>query len=360
MQGGFKKRVTKLAAALTVMGLVGSSLAGGHSGGTSSYGIGDHSKGTMKMSLYRGVAIPYELTVVPTLDCEGEMSLKFKWDEEANRVDAWLKGKGVLEQFPDVEREEGVNFTPNPFWPELKDFEDGRYQLWLLSSARPIALYYDPVTLDFIGSEFDFEQPPSPVFIMAPTVAAVPMPFFQPDANGDVDEHWTFEYDKVPRQDNPEVWGHHHFTVAPTNLCLANPFRIDLSTVRPYLSKPVPPEDSYSFGDYIQSGMFIDITVEPAEWPTNPPLTTMVASYSGSTAFGGSVPKGWQMDLNPIFGSVAPGIVPFPGRGDGETCEPWYYERTNPVINFCQQMGQAELMEMMDEHNEMMLQTQGG
>lgn len=320
------------------------------------FGTGNLEKGRMDVPLYRGVAVPYELTVVRTLKPHGEMLVSLEWDKETNDVKVHLQGDGTLEYRPSVRREEGVTYFPNPVWPEQKDYDNARYQFWFLSGAPNITMYYDPVTLDFLGSEYDFDEPPPAIPVSVPSVAAVPSPFFEPEPNGDVDVTWHVPYDRLARQDNPDEWGHHYFTIYAPNLCFLNPFRIDLSTFRPYLTRPLPPEDALPFSDYVKNGIFFDITVEPRELPVVPPLTTMVASYSGSTNLGGAVPKGFEMNLDAIFASVAPATRPWPGRDlDSDWTKPSHIRG----INFCEQMGQDQVMEMVDMHNEMMA-TGGG
>ncbi|MCH9688891.1 MAG: hypothetical protein K0V04_46085, partial [Deltaproteobacteria bacterium] len=205
------------------------------------FGKGTVSKGKFTAELYRGAAVPFELTVFATPnDCQGHMDLQIAWNEANNRVVLDLQSDGALEPFPDVDRTEGVNFLPNPFFPEPIDFVDGRYQLWIISAAGPITLFlYDPITLDLLGSIDDFAQPPPAIPVPFPTLYMVSTPMFQADANGDADLHWEFDYDGVTRGDRPE-FSHHLVTFPPPNLCGANPDRLDLSTLRPFISAPLP------------------------------------------------------------------------------------------------------------------------
>lgn len=353
MGSTIRKRIVRGAAGLACVLAAGFSNAGEHDRTIEWEGSGDNEEGSITLALYRGVAPIWELTVDPTLAPDGEMTVKFDWDRSKNELEVTLKGKKVLKPYPSVRREEGTTYFPNRFWPEQQNFDHGRYQLWLLSPARPITLYYDPETLDLMGSEFDFPTPPSPIALMLPTIAAVPTPFFEPKSNGDVNEHWTIPYDHIARQDNPTAWGNHYVTVPPPNLCFANPFRLDQSVLRPYMSPPVPPAQSLGWDHWIRSGIFVDITFEPPQYYVVPPKATMVGSFSGATGLGGSVPKGWSLDLNAIFGNQAPAIVPWEARGSSQ---PWTYVRTNPPINFCQaqQAGRASVMQAVSAHNALM------
>lgn len=304
-----------------------------------SFSFGTYDRGHMSVPLYRGVAVPFELTVIATPnDCGGSMKASLTWSEEENWVRVHITGKAALEPHPDVVRTEGVNYFPNPFWPEQKDIHDGRYQFWIITPSEELLYYYDPQTLDLLGSEKDFDTPPPAIPVPIPTLIGVGSPFFEPDADGDVDFTWTFPYDHVVRGDRPDL-GHHYFTFPPTNLCEANPYRYDLSTTRGYVSAPQDPSEARTFGDYLAGGLVFDVTVEPPEYPTEPPLTTMVATYSNSTLFGGSVPKGWIMDFDHIFGNLVPAITPW---SDRDRCEDWFRPQHTPHINFCALAGGAQ------------------
>ena len=163
-------------------------------------------------------------------------------------MDVRLTGPpGSLEPFPDVERTAGVNYFPNPFFPEPEDYQDGRYQLWLVSAAGPMVnFYFAGDTLNLLGSDLDFNTPPSSsIPVPFPTLYLFGSPTFQPDAQGAVDMQWSFPYDRAIRGDRPE-YAHFYVTFPPPNLCLVNPFRLDLSTLRPYISDPVPASQAKS------------------------------------------------------------------------------------------------------------------
>ncbi len=302
-----------------------------HNHQTTPASAGTYEKGELEIPLHRGGAIPFELTVLKTKDCDGEVKLDIKWDEEENWVKVHATGKRVLDRFPDVDRTEGVNFFPNAFLPEPEDIEDGYYQLWLVASGPMLDFYFDPVTLDLMGSSWDFETPPSPIVVPFPTLKMFPTPKFQPKANGDVDLEWTFPFDHVRRGDRPEL-GHHLFTFPPTNLCGVNPYRVDLSELRPYMTPPSTVADAPPFSDYVRSGMLFDITVEPAVAFTEPPLQTLIGSFSNTTLVGGVVPKGWSLDIDAAFASVAPPIRPWPGAGQ---CADYFQPVHTKGINFC-------------------------
>lgn len=287
-------------------------------------------KGFLEIQLNRGNAVPFELTVLKTPgNCQNCMNLRIKWDAEKNLVEASLQGRGVLEAFPSVNRTLGENYYPNSFLPEPEDYDDGRYQIWLVSAAGPLTeFYYDPQTLDLLGSEYDFEQPAG-IPISFPTLYLIPSPFFQPDENGDVDLYWTFPYDRAVRGDRPDL-SHFIVTFPPHNLAQANPYRLDQSTLRPYVTRTFPAADARSWSDYLRGGLLFDVTVEPPEYFMEPPAVTLVGTYSGASAVAGGVPQNWVMDIDAAFMNVAPPIKHFPSN---LTCEEFYeFHGTPPEI----------------------------
>ena len=127
-RGRLGKAFGLLTAALGSLLLVSSFSSAGGSG-KQAFHKGTYEKGKLHVNLYRGAAVPLELSVIPTPDnCNNHIDLDLKWDEEKNEVTVHLKGKNVLEPFPDVDRTPGVNFKPNPHFPEPEDIVDGRYQ----------------------------------------------------------------------------------------------------------------------------------------------------------------------------------------------------------------------------------------
>jgi hypothetical protein len=302
------------------------------------YGTGNLDKGEFKVELFRGAAVPFEITVIETPNnCEGQVDLTVKWDREDNEVKVKLRSdNNTLEQHPDVERDFGVDYLPNPFFPELEDVVNGRYQLWIVSASGPIMnFWYSPVTLDLVGGpgEFPPDEPP-PVGLIPvpfPTLYMFATPMFQPNHHGKVNVNWEFPYDDAHRGDRPE-YSHHIITFPPPSLCGANPFRLDQSTLRPYITAPLPRSESRPWDDYLRGGLLFDVTVEPETYAVEPPLTNLTATYSGGTAVGGAIPRGWQLDIDAAFAGLAPPIKQFAGAN---SCEQ-YFEGFHTVgLNVC-------------------------
>lgn len=294
---------------------------------------GTYDQGSIDMPLYRGNVVPFELTVAATPDnCSGHLRLRIDWDKGKNQVRIRLDGDHALTPHPTVYRTEGVNYFPNPFLPEPKDVVNGRNEFWLVSPGPDITFYYDGTTLDLLGSQLDFPTPPAnSIPLRLPTLVAVGSPFFQPDDDGDVHFEWDFPYDKVTRGDLTQ-FGQHYVSFPPPNLCEANPYRFDLSTARIYMSKPVPASQALPFSAYLRAGMIFDTTIDPPQYYVYPPLTTLIATYSGATVVAGAIPKGWTFDIDAAFMNVAPPIRPWPGAG---SCANWFDPVHTKGLNFC-------------------------
>lgn len=294
-------------------------------------GGGNWHRGWVTTELYRGVGVPDEILVLATPgDCQRAMRVTIVWDEELNFVRVHVTGKNVLQRHPSVDRTEGVDFFTNPFWPEAKDFDNGRYQLWVIVPSEEVPYYYDPVTLDLIGSGSQLPNPPANAIVLnLPGFNAVPTDFFQPDENGDVDFTHVFAYDAMVRGDLPQ-YGHTVGTLIPHNLCFANPYRYDITSTRPH-GYTLPASEARPFSYYLRGGLIFDVTVEPPQHYSTPPISTNVATYSQGLVVAGGVPKGWTMDLEAIFSNVAPAIRPF----QDTTCTNWFKPVRNRSFNQC-------------------------
>jgi hypothetical protein len=256
-----------------------------------------------------------------------------KWSERDDDVSVHLEGHHVLVPHPNVTRTEGVDFFPNPFFPQPQNITNGRYQFWVISAGGPpITLFYDKATAKLLGSQFDFpSQPPNSAAISLPTLFLVPSPFFQPDAQGNLDETFHWKYSAMVRDDFPTL-AQHFFTVAPPTLCDINPFRLDLSFLRAFITNARPASEALPFSDYVRNGLLFDITVDPPTYFTNPPLTTQFSTYSNTTAIAGSAPRGWGLDIDAAFGNTAPPIRQFVGAG---RCQQEFTGVHTHNINFC-------------------------
>jgi hypothetical protein len=300
------------------------------------FSYGDASKGFMTTPIYRAGSVPDEFLVIATPgNCQRHVQITMAWDEAENWVRVRVQGKGVLPQYPDIDRTEGVDFFPNKWWPEPEDFEDGQYLLWLIAAPEVATFYYDVNTLELLGSEYDFETPPIPAIpVDLPVFTAIPTPFFQPDENGDIDVVWEYDYDGLVRPDLPEQ-AHALGSFIPHSLCTTDPYRYDRSSSRPYVTAR-PASEAKSWREYLENGLVFDLTVEPQEYFMYPPASTNVGAYQGMVAIAGNVPKGWSLDFESFFGGIAPPIRPLPtAPGPGQACTDWFKPKRDRPLNIC-------------------------
>ncbi len=326
-------KVTRAIIAASALALSIGSLSAAHGGQDVPNSAGSYDHGSIDMPLHRGGVVPFELTVAQTPDnCSGTLRLRIDWDKRHNQVKLRLDGKHAMQAYPTVHRTEGVDYFPNPFLPEPKDIVNGRNEFWLITPGPSITFYYSGQTLDLLGSELDFPTPPpNSIPVPLPTLRAVGSPFFQPDAHGDVHFEWTMPYDKITRGDLPQ-YAHHFVSFPPPNLCQVNPYRFDLSTARIYMSKPLPASEALPFSDYLRGGLIFDVTIDPPQYYVDPPLTTLVATYSGASIVAGGIPDGWTFDIEAAFMNVAPPIRPWAGAA---SCSNWFNPVHTKGLNFC-------------------------
>src|SRR5262245_59797089 len=128
-------------------------------------------KGELFLPLHRGAINPFEITIAKQPDdCRHQPDLTIKWDQEANTVHVNLEGEKVLFPHPTILRTPGVDYTPNQFFPEPQNVINGRYQFWIITTGPLVTFYYDPATLNLIGSEWDFDTPPAAIPIQLPSL----------------------------------------------------------------------------------------------------------------------------------------------------------------------------------------------
>lgn len=293
---------------------------------------GDVYAGKMEVPLLWSAALaPETMSLAVPGNCQGTINLTMRWDEDEDWVKIRLKGKNVLTKHPTVQRTPGVSFFANQFWPEQASFTNGRYQLWFISPAEEIDFYYDFATLDLIGSNHDFATPPPAIPVHIPGIKVLGSDFFQPKPNGDLDVEFTWSYSGLVRLDRPEL-SHMFVSFPPHNLCESDQFRYDLSTTRGYISEPRPASEARGFPAYFENGIIFQITVEPPQYPVEPPRDTQTAVYSNTTGIPGLIPRGYTFDLDAFFSNVAPPIKPSPVAGQ---CFDYYTGLHTKNLNFC-------------------------
>jgi hypothetical protein len=280
-------------------------------------------RGSISLELHRGGFLPFEATVLPTpKQCRGHLDLELAWDQARNRVRVRLTGKQALVRKPSVDREAGVDFLPNPWFAEPEDIDGGHYQLWIVGAAGPRwEFWYDGETLELLGGGPDFEAPTGAIPRSYPTFHLITSPTFDPKPSGNVRLDWSFAYDSAHRGDQPE-FAHHTLAFVAPDLCHVDPWRVDKTTLRPWVSDAYPRAEARPWSDYVRGGLLFNVVLVPDDdhgWgqQVTPPLS-LVSTYSGATVLGGGVPRDWSLDLDAAFAGLAPPIQRWAGA---ERCQ---------------------------------------
>lgn len=305
---------------------------------------GNDDKGSLYLPQWRGASVGIEEYVwaPPSGDCRKlKGTVRVDWDSAANTAHIVMKYRG-LPRRPSVRRTEGVDYFPDPFHDFPKDFDNGVYRLWVIQGADPVVgtFYYDPATLELLGSQYDFpEGPPNggavipvniPLFTLSGSAS------FEPDADGFAVHEYTIPYDNLQVESGD-------FSVArisfvPFNLCLGQPAAPARGQARPYVTPWLPVGQGPSFKKLLHSGIAFDIQLENPEDATaaggNLPYVFGGVAFIGGPSFQGGVPNGQRFSLSSQIQNVAPIINPVPG-GNGLGCHSYVNEPHITALNHC-------------------------
>jgi hypothetical protein len=304
---------------------------------------GNDDKGSLYLPQWRGASVGIEEYVYApqSHDCRNlKGTIRVDWDSAANTVRIVAKYRG-LPRRPSVRRTEGVDFTANPFHSFPKDFDNGVYRLWVIQGAAPVpeTFYYDPATLDLLGSRLDFPSgPPNGGAVIPVTIPLFTLSgsaSFEPDAQGFAVHDYTIPYDQLQVESGD-------FSVArisyvPFNLCLGQPAAPARGQARPYVSPWQPLGIGPSFRTLLHSGIAFDIQLEKPDDATlngNLPYVFGGVAFIGSPSFQGGVPNGYRFSLSSQIQNVSPILNPVPG-GNGLGCFAYVNEPHITAPNHC-------------------------
>jgi hypothetical protein len=305
--------------------------------------VGNDDKGQLYLPQWRGASVGIEEYVYapPSGDCRNlKGTVRVDWDSAANTVRIVAKYRG-LPRRPSVRRTEGVDFTPNPFHEFPKDFDNGVYRLWVIQGAAPVpaTFYYDPATLNLLGSQLNFPSgPPNGGAVIPVTIPLFTLSgsaSFEPDERGFAVHDYTIPYDHLQVESGD-------FSVArisyvPFNLCFGQPAAPARGQARPYVSPWLAPGIGPSFRALLHSGLAFDIQLENPTDATlngNLPYVFGGVAFIGAPSFQGGVPNGYRFSLSEQIQNVSPIIRPVPG-GNGLGCAPYVNEPHITAPNHC-------------------------
>jgi hypothetical protein len=304
---------------------------------------GDDDKGALLTPLYRGAFPGIEdwVWAPPDGDCsKRRATVRYDWDSAANTVHVLVKGRH-FDVNPTVTRTLNVNYFPDAFHTAPQSFDNGLYRYWtiLASTSQAANFYYDPHTLDLLGSQYDFATPPSNVIVQPFPVFVVTVSSpFRPDADGNVVHEFTNRYDGFTTEDG--VFSNLLATFIPLNLCLAAPLQPAISQLRPYVSPWQPPSAAKNWRDILHAGLGFDLQIDPPNTPPpqyghNEPFGDSGISYmSNVAALQGGVPNGQHFRIVTAIQSVAPSLDAVTG-GNGVGCFGYVNEDHHTAPAFC-------------------------
>jgi hypothetical protein len=304
---------------------------------------GDDFHGSLYAPLFRGAIPGLEDYIYshPSGDCSGlKGTLRIDWDSAANTVHYLVKGKG-FPLHPVVHRTEGVDYFPDQFHNAPKDIDVGAYRLWTVQASvtTKVNFYFDPATLNVLGSSFDFPSGPPPAIpVQFPAFRSTGSQIFSPDANGFISHEYTVAYDHLTTEGG--MFSASYVTFTPLSLCFAAPLQPEISQLRPFASPWQPPSDGLSWHQMLQTGVAFDIQVDDASNPYTELGGNLPYIYSGISVAGnvatmrGGVPNGWAMSILGAIRNVGPPLYPIPG-GNGPGCTSYLAEPHVSAPNYC-------------------------
>ena len=191
-------------------------------------------------------------------------------------------------------------FVPN--YPEV--VEDAAYQFWMISlNCIPQTCYYDPDTLDFLGTPRTLASlPPISEAIVTnePEIILACSPLAEPDPDtGELDFEWEVAYDRVL-----DAAGNAGFATLYTPMNLRN------AGERAPVVVVLPPEEALPFSFWHEgAGLAIDSTLEP-----NPKPADLISSFNPMVVQGqfanNPLPPGLTVDVS-VTNQVYP-VPPLP------------------------------------------------
>ncbi len=304
---------------------------------------GNDDKGSLYLPEYRGASVGIEEYVFAPAsgDCRNlKGTLRVDWDSAANTVRIVAKYRG-LPLKPSVRRTDGVDFFADQFHVFPKDFDNGVYRLWVIQGANPVTgtFYYDPTTLNLLGSQYDFPNGPpnggAVIPVSIPLFTLSGSASFEPDAEGFAVHDYTIPYTSLQTETGGLSVA--RISYPPFNLCVGQPAAPMRGQARPYLTPWQPLGIGPSWKTMLHSGLAFDSQLEKPGDATqggNLPYITGGVAFIGAPSFQGGVQNGQRFSLTRQIQNVAPIFYPVPG-GNGLGCSSYLNEPHIDAPNHC-------------------------
>jgi hypothetical protein len=221
-------------------------------------------EGTLEFDLIPGAGAPNEVIIQEPVMCQPDSSAHatVKYSKSKDLVDVTIDYHGLPYRMS-YTRPVDISTQFNQYPVSV---QDGRWQVWFVqeSPVNTANFYYDPNTLQLLGSEFDTPNPPADAIVIpVPTMRMIQSPIFEGNKKGLAHFHETFSYSKMIDWE-----GTAGVAVAflPFNLCFPDQY----STY--YTNGGLPTDKALSFDDVLGNihggyGLAVATSLEPAVKP---------------------------------------------------------------------------------------------
>jgi hypothetical protein len=262
------------------------------------YAPADEGEFDFEMSLATGGE--NEVAIIEPMMCAGSAKAKLTYSKSRNTVDLELDFDHSLPYRMSYTRPNDISTPYNQFPTSV---QNGKWQVWFFEKLFSLhtTFYYDPATLNLIGSANDFDISTLPANVIAVDVLTLQMvssPLFEgkPDGSGHI--HIQFAYDHLIDKDGN---GGMQVAYLPYNLCFPDQYGV-------YYTKPLTPAQALGWDDVLQDiwsgyGFAAVTSLEPDPKPAY--LTSRdnpMIGWSGTYPF--STPRGVSSD--PLNGTLVP------------------------------------------------------
>lgn len=219
-------------------------------------------EGRLNFSMTTGNVFPTEVIIEEPSMCDDDAKaeMEIRYSKRKNEVEL----RGRFEGLPyrmSYTRDVDVSTPYNQFPVSV---EEGVWQFWFVIRQFNFktTMFYDPMTLQLIGSEFDITPPPGAIPVQVPTLHMVSSPLFEGRPDGKADIRFKFAYDKILDE---QGMGGVYFILGPHNLCKPDAWG-------PYYTRPLPPELAPTWDQALESihqgyGIAVATSLEPRVKP---------------------------------------------------------------------------------------------
>ncbi len=237
-------------------------------------------------------ALPGEHAVETESICDNPVDVTIKYSKSKNTVQIKARFKGLPYRMS-ATRDSDVS---NQWNQHLVSVENGHWQLWFIGKlfTQDVLFYYDGLTTELLGSEWDFPDgpPANAIPVVIPAALLMGSPEFEGPPDGNFTFTWNFAYDRML---DSEGQAGTYDAFVPERLCAPDKF------LNFYVQGGIPADHASSFDEVLESihsgnGIFTAITLEPFPKPDFlKSRSNIMTAYQGG--FPQEIPEGYHLDF---------------------------------------------------------------